>query len=129
MGQAQRAKAGEADLVLNAGLIQVVPADGACVGADGPRPHSHCIPLLDLKSLSRCWLSHSLACGWPCWLDLHLLDITLDMSQHSGRESCMGMCFCSCPTAGALQTLGWVINAHDLTDILSQACQFEIWHG
>ena len=31
----------------------------------------------------------------------------------------MGMCFCSCPTAGALQTLGWVINAHDLTDILS----------
>ena len=75
-----------ADLILNAGLIQVVPADGACVGADGPGPHGHCIPLLDLKSLSRSWLSHSLACGWPCWLDLHLLNITLDISQHSGRE-------------------------------------------
>jgi hypothetical protein len=39
-------------LVLYAWLVQVVPADGTCVGADGPRPHGHCIPLLDLKALA-----------------------------------------------------------------------------
>ena len=29
----------------------------------------------------------------------------------------MGMCFCSCLTAGARQTLGWETNAYELTDI------------
>ena len=34
-------------LVLNAGLVQVVPADGAGVRADGPGPHGDRIPLFD----------------------------------------------------------------------------------
>jgi hypothetical protein len=38
-------------LVLNAGFVQIVPADGACVSANGPGPHGYCIPLLDLEAL------------------------------------------------------------------------------
>ena len=38
-------------LVFYAGLIQVVSADGAGVCADGPGPHSHSVPFLDLKAL------------------------------------------------------------------------------
>ena len=40
-------------LVLNTGLIQVIATDGTCVCADGPRPHSYCIPLLDFKTLAK----------------------------------------------------------------------------
>ena len=40
-------------LVLNTGLIQVIAANGTCVCADGPRPHSYCIPLLDFKPLAK----------------------------------------------------------------------------
>ena len=129
MGTSSAGQGTKADLILDAGLIQIVPADGACVCADGPGPHGHCIPLLDLKPLSRCWLSHSLASGWPCRLNLHLLDITLDIFQHSGWESYMGMCLCLCLTAGALQTLGWVSNAYYYTDIRYADCQFEMRHG
>jgi len=32
-------------LVLDAGLVQAVAADGARIGADGPRPHRHRVPL------------------------------------------------------------------------------------
>lgn len=39
-------------LVLYAGLVQVVSADGARVSADGPAPHGHGVPLLDLKPLA-----------------------------------------------------------------------------
>lgn len=39
-------------LVLDAGLVEAVPADGTRVGADVPRPHCHGIPLLDLESRS-----------------------------------------------------------------------------
>lgn len=38
-------------LVLNAGLVQVVTADSAGVGADCPGPHRNCVPLLDLEAL------------------------------------------------------------------------------
>lgn len=41
-----------ARLVLYAGLVQVVAADGARVCADGPGPHGHGVPLLDLKPLA-----------------------------------------------------------------------------
>lgn len=40
-------------LVLDAGLVEIVAADGTGVGANGPRPHCHSIPLLDLEPL--CW--------------------------------------------------------------------------
>jgi len=39
-------------LVLDAWLVQVVAADGAGVGTDGPRPHGHGVPLLDLEALA-----------------------------------------------------------------------------
>ena len=40
-------------LVLNTGLVQVITANGTCVRADGPRPHSYCIPFFDLKTLAK----------------------------------------------------------------------------
>lgn len=39
-------------LVLYAWLVQVVAADGTGVSADGPGPHGHRVPLLDLKALA-----------------------------------------------------------------------------
>lgn len=39
-------------LILDAGLVEAVAADGARVRADVPRPHRHGIPLLDLESRS-----------------------------------------------------------------------------
>ena len=38
-------------LVLDRRLVEVVAADGARVGADGPGPHSDGVPLLDLEAL------------------------------------------------------------------------------
>lgn len=38
-------------LILYAGLVKVVSADRASICADGPRPHRHRIPLLDLEAL------------------------------------------------------------------------------
>ncbi len=43
---------GHAHLVLDAGLVEVVAADGAGVGADGPAPHGNGAPLLDLEALA-----------------------------------------------------------------------------
>jgi len=39
-------------LIFYAGFIQVVSADGAGVGADGPGPHGDCIPLLHLEAFA-----------------------------------------------------------------------------
>jgi hypothetical protein len=39
-------------LVLDAGLVEVVAADGARVCADGPAPHRDRVPLFDLKALA-----------------------------------------------------------------------------
>lgn len=49
------------NLVLDGGLVEVVAADGARVGADVPGPHRHGIPLLDLEA-RRC------AMFWGVWL-------------------------------------------------------------
>ena len=51
--QRSAACCGGTHLVLDAWLIEVIAADGAGVCANGPRPHRHCIPLLDLKTFSR----------------------------------------------------------------------------
>ena len=57
-------------LVLYAGLVKVVPADGAGIGADRPRPHGHGVPLLHLEPLAG-----SLAFALPILLLLLLLHL------------------------------------------------------
>lgn len=41
---------GSTHLVLDGGLVEVVAADGARVGADVPGPHRYGVPLLDLEA-------------------------------------------------------------------------------
>ena len=57
-------------LILNTGLIQIVPAYSTGICTDSPRPHSYCVPFLDLKSFPKLalhgeagmHLCHNLAC-------------------------------------------------------------------
>ena len=44
---------GGISLVLNTWFVQVITANGTCVCADGPRPHSYCVPFLDFKTLAK----------------------------------------------------------------------------
>ncbi len=72
-------------LVLYAGLVQVVSADCAGVCADGPGPHSHSIPLLDLEALGGLALALLFTDGLLVWL-------FLDVQVHRFWLCHVGLC-------------------------------------
>ena len=59
-------------LVFNARLVQIVSANGAGVCADGPGPHGHSIPFLDLEALGRLAPALFLSSWTLLWLLLYI---------------------------------------------------------